>query len=236
MSRRPFARLVASLLACAVVAGVLVTSSVLSGAPAGAGTDEIQRARQRAQAAARAVSDAETELGAIESELVVLEGRTARAEQELAALADSIDEIVISRYTSVGEIPLLNEADINDGVKAEALSRYVSGDKLDAIDAFTEAKADLETASAALSVKREQQRASIDRLQNALASVQAELKRLEELEAKRRAEEERRRREAAAAAAAAERSQGASAPSASPSRPTPVVVSGGAMARLRFGK
>ena len=231
MSRRALSALLAVVLA---VAGMVVAPS------AGAQSSEVDKARARADAAARAVSDAETELGAIESEITVLEGRTARAEAALAELSDSIDEIVISRYMSADDIPLLNEADINDGVKAAALSRYVSGGKVDAIDAFTEAKADLDEASAELEAKRSQQAASIERLENALAQVQAELKRIEELERKRKAEEEARRQAAArAAAAAAARSQqqsssqaaAAPAPAAAAPAPTPApsVSSGGGM-------
>ena len=223
----------------AILGFVLAATAFAVAPPAGAGSTDVDRARQRAQAAAQAVSDAEAELGAVESEILVLEGRTERAEAALAALSGSIDEIVISRYTSSSELPLLNASDINDGVKAAALSKYVSGNKLDAIDAFTEAKEDLDAASAQLNAKREQQAASIDRLEQALADVQAELKRLEELEAQRRAEEEARRQaEARAAAAAAAQasaagsssrsSQTASAPAPAPS-PAPPVVSGGGM-------
>ncbi|WP_436796251.1 murein hydrolase activator EnvC family protein [Actinospongicola halichondriae] len=218
----------------AALLAVLIAVSGVSAAPsAGAGSSDVDRARQRADAAAQAVSDAEAELGGIESEIVVLEGRTQRAEAALAALSESIDEIVIARYTSAGEMPLLNAADINDGVKAAALSRYVSGGKIDAIDAFTEAKADLDAASAELETKRAQQADSIARLEKALAEVQAELKRLEALEAKRRAEEEARRQaEARAAAAAASRSSSPAAPRAATAvapSPAPAVVSGGGM-------
>ncbi|MDZ7674138.1 MAG: M23 family metallopeptidase [Acidimicrobiales bacterium] len=192
-------RLLALLVACVMVAG-----SAAFMAPAGAETPEIEAARQRAQEAAQAVSDAETELGAIEGEIVVLERRTARAEEELAELSESIDEIVISRYTSVGDVPLLSEANINDGVKAEALSRYVTGGKVDAIDAFEQAKAELDSASAELEAKRAEQAESIAALETALADVQAELERLEELEAKRKAEAEARRRREAEQAAQAE--------------------------------
>lgn len=224
----------------AVLGSVLLAGSFVVGpASAGADTSAIERARQRAEAAAQAVSEAEAELGAIEAELVALEARKARAEEELAALSGSIEEIVISRYMSAGDLPILSEADINDGVKADALSRYVSGGKFDAIDAFTEAKADLDAATAETEAKRAQQSASIERLESALASVQAELKKLEELEAKRRAEEEARRR--AAAAAAAQRrgsgssgsgssgSSGSSGVEAVASGPAPVLVSGGGM-------
>lgn len=212
---------------------VLVTlvSSVAVPA-AGAGTPAIEKARERAQKAVRAVSEAESELGAIESELAVLSKRAERAQATLGSLQGNIEEIVISRYTSLGDMPLVTEADINDGVKAEAFARFVSEGNLDSIDAYTAAKADLDSATAQLDAKRDQQNESIARLEKALADVQAELKKLEQLEAKRRAEEAARKaREEAArrAAAAASASASAAAPRAATAPAAPVVSSGGGM-------
>ena len=220
--------------------------------PAGAQTAEIERVRDAAQEAVRRVSDAESQLGSIERDLAALEAKATRAQEQLASLSGSMEELVVERYTSRGEMPLLTEADINDGVKAEALARFVSQGTFDTIDDFTAAKQELDEASTALAAKREQQRASIESLQTALADVQAELKRLEELEAKRRAEEEARRRAAEAEAArraAAEAASRASArtgaapsaarrtaaPAPSPARsapapaPAPQTSSGGGM-------
>ena len=241
-------RILVSLLVTVALAASLAVSS-----PAGAQTPEIERARAAAQDAVRRVSDAETELGSIERDLSALESKATRAQEHLASLSGSMEELVVERFTSRGEMPLLTEADINDGVKAEALARYVSQGTFDTIDDFTAAKEELDVASAALDAKRAQQRASIDSLRSALADVQAELKRLEELEAKRRAEEEARRRaaeaEAQRRAAAEARAQaqaarpGASAPAAgrtatpaaAPARsapapaPAPQTSSGGGM-------
>ncbi len=227
-----------------VLAALAATMAIPS--TAGAQTPEIERTRAAAEAAARRVSDAETELGAIEGELAALEAKTARAEEHLDSLSGSIEDLVVERYTSRGDMPLLTEANINDGVKAEALARFVSQGTFDSIDDFTEAKAELDEATSALAAKREQQRSSIDALETALADVQAQLKRLEELEAKRRAEEEARRRaeqaaaQRRAAAAAAETSsrdatasrtasapRTATAPRRAPAAPT--VSSGGGM-------
>jgi peptidoglycan LD-endopeptidase LytH len=188
-------RLLVSLVVTVALAASLAVSS-----PAGAQTPAIERARAQAQDAVRRVSDAESQLGSIERDLAALESKATRAEQHLASLSGSMEELVVQRYTARGEMPLLTEADINDGVKAEAFARYVSQGTFDTIDDFTAAKQELDEASAALDAKREQQRASIESLQTALADVQAELKRLEELEAKRRAEEEARRRAAEAEA------------------------------------
>jgi murein DD-endopeptidase MepM/ murein hydrolase activator NlpD len=188
-------RLLVSLVVTVALAASLAVSS-----PAGAETPAIERARAQAQDAVRRVSDAESQLGSIERDLATLESKATRAEQHLASLSGSMEELVVQRYTSRGEMPLLTEADINDGVKAEAFARYVSQGTFDTIDDFTAAKQELDEASAALDAKREQQRASIESLRTALADVQAELKRLEELEAKRRAEEEARRRAAEAEA------------------------------------
>lgn len=188
-------RFLAPLLVTLAVAASLAVPST-----AGAQTPAIERARAAAEDAVRRVSDAESALGAIERDLASLEAKATQAEERLAALSGSMEELVVERYTSSGDIPLLNTDDINEGVKAEALARYVSQGTFDTIDDFTEAKAELDEASTALAAKRQQQEASIESLRTALADVQAELKRLEELEAKRRAEEEARRRAAEAEA------------------------------------
>jgi len=199
---------------------------------AGAQTAEIERARAAAEEATRRVSDAESQLGALESELAELEAKTARAEERLASLSGSMEELVVERYTSRGDMPLLTTADINEGVKAEALARYVSQGTFDTIDDFTEAKAELDEASAALAAKREQQEAAIEDFREALADVQAELKRLEELEAKRRAAAAEAARRAAASASSANRAvrSAAAAPAtAAALAPAPTVSSGGGM-------
>jgi len=241
MLRRLLAPLLVPVLVAASVAASIATPS-----PAGAQTAEIERARAAAQEATRRVSDAEARLGAIEGELAALEAKAEKASARLASLSGSLEELVVERYTSRGDMPLLTATDINAGVKAEALSRYVSQGTFDTIDDFTEAKAELDEASARVAAAREQQQASIGQLRDALADVQAQLKRLEELEAKRRAEEEARRRAAAAeaqrraAAAAAAQRQGsgarpatrtaaATAAASAPAPAAPVVHRGGGM-------
>ena len=201
-------------IAFAALSLALALASVAVPRPLGAQTPEIERAQRRANEAAAAVSEAETRLGALESEIAVLEARTQRAQATLDELAGTVREIAVGQYTSVGDMPLLTEADINDGVKAEAFTRYLSRGALDTIDVYAAAKDDLDASSKELAAKRAQQAASLDQLEQALADVQAELRRLEELEAKRRAEEAARKaREAEAArqaAAAKAKAQGAS--------------------------
>lgn len=216
-------RLLAPLVVTLAVAASLAVPSA-----AGAQTADIARARAAAEDAVRRVSDAESALGAIERDIATLEAKATQAEQRLASLSGSMEELVVERYTSSGDMPLLTTEDINEGVKAEAFARYVSQGTFDTIDDFTEAKAELDEASAALAAKRQQQEASIESLRRALADVQAELKRLEELEAKRRAEEEARRRaaeaEAQRRAAAESQAQQRAAPA-----PAPATSSGGGM-------
>ncbi len=206
-------RLLLPLLVLASLAAVVAVPDT-----AGAGTTEIDRAKAAANRAAQRVSDAETELGRIEGELVVLTTRAQRAEERLASLRGSVQDLVIRRYISRGNMPVLTEANINDGVKAEALARIVSQGAFDSIDAFTEAKAELDEATTALAAKKNEQQASVQKLKAALADVQAELKRLQEIERKR--QEEARRKAAAKASAAGSSATRRSAPS---------LVSGGGM-------
>jgi len=163
-------RLLAPLTVLALAATALAATAVAP-ATAGAQTAEIERARQAAQDATRRVSAAEADLGAVESRLAELEGRTERAEARLASLSGSLEELVVERYTSRGDMPLLTATDINAGVKAEALARYVSQGTFDTIDDFTAAKAELDEATGQLAAAREQQQASIRQLRDALADV-----------------------------------------------------------------
>ena len=202
--------------------------------PAGAQTAEIERAQRRADQAAAAVSEAEERLGQLEGEIAVLETRTQRAQATLDELAATVRDIAVAQYTSVGDMPIITEADINDGVKAEAFTRYLSRGALDTIDVYAAAKADFEASSKALAEKKAQQAASLDQLEEALADVRAELQRLKELEAKRRAEEAARKAreaEAARAVAAASASGGSRTVQAAAyaAAPAPQVHSGGGM-------
>ena len=222
-----------------VLVGLL---SLVVARPVGAQTAEIERAQRRADQAAAAVSEAEERLGKLEGEIAVLETRTQRAQATLDELAASVRDIAVAQYTSVGDMPIITEADINDGVKAEAFTRYLSRGALDTIDVYAAAKADFEASSKALAEKRAQQAASLEQLEDALADVRAELQRLKELEAKRRAEEAARKareaeaaRRAAAAASASRKSSGGSssrtvqAAAASAAAPAPQTHSGGGM-------
>lgn len=176
-------------------------------APAEAQTDEIEDTRQRAAEAAQAVSDAETALGEMDSEIAQLEAQAGAAQRELDRLGSSVQQLVIGRYMSSGDMPMLTESNLNDGVKAQAYSRYIGQDNLDSIDQYLAAKAELDDASSALTAKRAEQEERIEDLESAVADVQAELERLEELERQRQVELERQRQaeaERAAAAAAAQ--------------------------------
>lgn len=182
--------------------------------PVGAQTDEIDRAQARAERAAQAVSDAETALGGLDREIATLEADTAAAQAVVDSLSTSIQELVVAQYMRSGDVPLLTSDNLNDGVKAEAFTRYVGNDKSDAIDRYNAAHQDLEAASAALATKREEQASSIANLQDALSEVQAELKNLQALEAKRQAEAAE-----AARVAARQAAEAAAASAAAPSRP-----------------
>ena len=223
--RRP--RTIVLVVLATLVAGI-VPGPLAPGASAQ--TDDIADAQRRADEAAQAVSDAETRLGEIDGEIAVLESRAENAARELDELDDDIQEIVIARYTSPGGMPLLSEADINDGVKAEAYSRFVGQGKLDAVDQFLAAKAEVEDASAELSAARSAQTNAIADLEGALADVQDELATLQELERQRQEEAARRQAEEQAAAEAAEAAAANSAAaddSASAAPATTAASSGG---------
>lgn len=224
----------------AIAPGLPPSLEAATGArPAGAQTPEIEAAQRRADEASQAVSDAESELGVLEQEIVALEAKSQRTTAELEALQSSVQELVVERYMNASDLPLLVADDLNEGLKAEAMTRAVGKGKLDDVDRYAELKADIEADQAALRSRKDAQTAALDRLERALDDVQSELATLQRLEQERREREERERiaAEEAAAKAAAERAAAANrpvttqAPTRSEPRDTdqPQIVSGGGM-------
>jgi murein DD-endopeptidase MepM/ murein hydrolase activator NlpD len=213
---------------------VLATSLVVAMAPADAQDPELGRARERANAAAEAFHDAESELGALEIQAAEQEHRLAQAEAAVAELRDATLAAAVDAYVGAASDPsaqLMLGADINRQVQAEALARLVTQGNADVLDQFRAQVEDAEAARAALDATVAQQEQAIEELRQRRQDLDAELARLEEVERQRLAAEEAARRAAAEeaarqAAAASRRTASGSAPSRSaPS--TPIVVGSG---------
>ena len=201
--RRTRALMIAVALGAAGVTGVP--------GPAASQTPDLEAARERANAVAAEYGDAESRVGELEQQIGDLRARSDEAAAAVDALRDGVREVAVASYVtgSHDAAPLLGTADINDGVRMRTLSRFMAGGDLDDIDRFRAALEDADTAGAELDDALDEQRDAVEELRDRRADLDAELDRLEEVEAQRQAEERRRqeeeaRREAAAAAAAAE--------------------------------
>lgn len=208
--------------------GVTVLLGLLAVAP-GAGADDLESARRRANQAAAELAEAETVLGELEAEIRSLESRAAEAQATLDALRVAVQSVVVQRFINDDATRYtFTDPDLNTQARAEALSKYATQGNQDAIDEFTAAAEDLDVATAALAEKRSAQESAIEQLEERRADLEREFERLEALERERQ-EAERKRRAAAAqaeaSAAAGTSGRSASAPTTSSSAPSGPVFS-----------
>jgi murein DD-endopeptidase MepM/ murein hydrolase activator NlpD len=164
-----------------LLGGILVTSRA-------AGADDLSSARAAANKAAAELGRAESTLGKLDGEINDLEARHADAQQRLDSLKVAAREVAIRRFinadaTQVAEL----DPDINNQARAEALSRYATQGNQDAIDAYSAAGEDLAVAERGLARKRDSQRSAVAVLDRKRAALNKELKRLEQLDANKKA-------------------------------------------------
>ncbi len=201
-----------------VLAASLVLAT-LGGLPGRAQADDLASARRRANAAAQAFAEAETELGRLDQQVRDLQSRRDRVRGELDHLESVVRDTVVQQFVTGGgetaKMASFATDDLTEQVRAEALGRYATVGNAEAIDRYLALGEDLAVASEALTARQADQRAALRRLDERRRAVTAELARLEELERVRRAEEARRRAaaEAAARSAATRRTPTRSAPS-----------------------
>lgn len=196
----------------AVVLVGLPGLAVLSGLPVPAGlamrkaaaqeTPGLSDARARARAATQQISDLQAELAGLEDDVTQLEADRADAEARMEDLRSRVREVAVRRYTEVGQQQIfIPGADINEQQRGEALANIVNQTDTDAIDEYRATRDRLERTSAALGDKQSKQQARLEDLQKSRVALDAELSRLEALEATR-VEAERRAAEDAARQAA----------------------------------
>ena len=214
--------------------------------PAEQAAAEIQEARDRADAAAQALFDTESEIDRLSIDVGEAQERLDEVEALAATMRSGLEEAALRRFIGAGgnELPLLEAiSDANDALAADVLSAvatesvYLDIDEYDAVALdVADARADLERqqAAAADAAQRyadlieqteqeiirlgeiEEQRLADEAVQRALAEQQ-----------RQRVEQERRESEAVAAAAAAEAERAAAQAAAASSggaSPTPAQV------------
>jgi murein DD-endopeptidase MepM/ murein hydrolase activator NlpD len=210
------------------LAAIFAAGALVAAAPDARGdAADLAEARERANRAAGAYADAESEVGALESQVAEQQARSDQAEATLAALRSTMQETAVAAYIGEASEPpagFIADADINDSVQSAALARLVTQGSADTVDEFRAVREDAEAARTALDATLAQQRDALEELRERRAELDAELARLEAEEAARRAAEE-----AAARAAAARNNSGSSSSgggSSSRSAPSTPIATG----------
>jgi murein DD-endopeptidase MepM/ murein hydrolase activator NlpD len=234
-ARRTFAS-VAVVLAVAVGAGTLPLTVANAQDPAAVrAAQEIQAARDRANAAAQAMFDAESRLDTLEVDIVAAEKELAAVEAEANSMRSSLAQDAQRSFVNSGtSIPLLIDLDeANAGITADkqaSVARGAASVELDDFDAVMKdvnaQRADLERQREATTQAREQfedlkaaaesevvKLAEIEQQRLADVAVQRELERQRQAELDRQAAADRQLAASNAASAAARGATAAVAPS-----------------------
>ncbi len=227
-SRRSIRCLIITLLGASVIVTPMNARAEHSGEAAERAAREILDARDRANAAAQAMFDAESRLDGLTIELAAAEGDLLVFEAEVSELRASLAESAVRQYTGAGTRPLMLFQDIGVGTDQSAARVYAgaaTGSELVQADDYDEAIRELDEARQALEQQRndtvearetwtalkataenevlELQQIEQERLAD--AEVQHELERQRQERAEQaRLEREESERQAAADAAAAE--------------------------------
>jgi peptidoglycan LD-endopeptidase LytH len=191
----------------AVVLAVLLGG--LAGPAASEGTPGLADARSRANDLAKRVHQLEAAIGELDGEIRELEDERTAAEAELQRLRGKIRELAIEQYMEAEpDVLTMPGSDLNEQGQALALAEIVGQSDRDSVDRYRATRAALERATRDLDGKQADQQEQLDRIKDERRKLDAELARLEALEAERveaerRAAEERARRERDEAAEAA---------------------------------
>jgi len=224
-------------LAVAVGVGSLPLSVANAQDPAAVrAAQEIQAARDRANAAAQAMFDAESRLDTLEVEIVAAEKELAAVEAQANSMRSSLQQDAQRSFVNSGtSIPLLIDLDdANAGITADRQAAVARGAASVELDDFDAVMKDVKAQRAALERQQEATTQARQQFEDLKAAAEAEVVKLAEIEKQRLAdvavqrELERQRQAELAQQAAAARQLAASTPAAAPSAaPAAVAPSSG---------
>jgi murein DD-endopeptidase MepM/ murein hydrolase activator NlpD len=229
MSRRPAHR--APLLRSSMVAGLLVVSGLVatpastlaspmdsSDAAAEQAAAEIQAARDRANAAADAMFDAESALDTLTLDEQATALEVAELEAKASQLQVDVQEVAVQRFISGRPgIPLLGGLDgPTEQAQVDVLLSIITDTSQVSLDEYAAVADDLQDKRRQLAKAKERTAKAIEDYAALKVKAEAEVKKLQEIEAKRLADEKVRKileaqraaQQAAAAAAARAGSSG----------------------------
>jgi murein DD-endopeptidase MepM/ murein hydrolase activator NlpD len=230
--RRTFAS-VAVVLAVAVGAGTLPLTVANAQDPAAVrAAQEIQAARDRANAAAQAMFDAESRLDTLEVEIVAAEKELAAVEAQANSMRSSLQQDAQRSFVNSGtSIPLLIDLDeANAGITADRQASVARGAASIELDDFDAVMKDVNAQRADLERQREATTQAREQFEDLKANAEAEVVKLAEIEKQRLAdvavqrELERQRQAELARQDAAARQLAASNAAAASNAPTAAVA------------
>jgi murein DD-endopeptidase MepM/ murein hydrolase activator NlpD len=232
-ARRTFAS-VAMVLAVAVGAGTLPLTVANAQDPAAVrAAQEIQAARDRANAAAQAMFDAESRLDTLEVEIVAAEKELAAVEAQANSMRSSLQQDAQRSFVNSGtSIPLLIDLDeANAGITADKQASVARGAASVELDDFDAVMKDVRAQRADLERQREATTQAREQFEDLKAAAEAEVVKLAEIEKQRLADvavqrelERQRQAELARQAAAARQLATSNASAAAPSGATAAVA------------
>ncbi|MGK0274980.1 MAG: murein DD-endopeptidase MepM/ murein hydrolase activator NlpD [Ilumatobacter sp.] len=180
---------------------------------------EIQAARDRANAAAQAMFDAESAIDTLTIEIAQTEAELAAVEQEANEMQTSLEASAIRRFTQSGGSSFLLLGDLSDATNkltADVLAAVTIETANVELDDFAAVVVDVEATRAKLEQQKAQQTAAQQNFTQLEQQAEAQIVQLQEVESQRviddaiehelqRQREERARQDAAAAKTAADR-------------------------------
>ena len=184
-----------------VVAALAVALAVAAAAvvPAEASQAELDRARRRANAAAADLADAQTRLAELEQEISSLEAQRSTNQDKLTGLQSAVKDFAIQQFLhgARGDAVIELPGDVAESARAETLARIVTAGSRDAVDAYQATAEDLALVNERLRGARSEADENVVALRKRITAANAELKKLERLEAERIARERAQRERAA---------------------------------------
>ena len=228
MSRRPtiartrISRVAAVLLAAATIGASSTVNAQSSEAPAERAAREIQNALDRANAAAQAMFDKESEVDQLELDIAETEKQLAAVEARANEMRDGLEAQAVRQFVGAGgpDFPLFIDLDeTNDVLTADVLASVAANTVVADLDEFDAVMSDVEETREELALRQDEAEAAVTAFAALQATAEEEVVLLGEIEEQRlideavqqelerqqriRDEQERREREASAAAAAA---------------------------------
>jgi murein DD-endopeptidase MepM/ murein hydrolase activator NlpD len=210
-------RVTAALVAIATVAAALggVADAQDSDSAAERAAREIQAARDRANAAAQAMFDAESRIDQLAVEIETTNAELATLESEVAALRSDLEAMAVRKFVSsgVGQNPLLAGVEgANDAAAADVLFAVATDSSAVTLDEFDEVGRELSETREQLEDQQQEARDATEEYEELRQRAEEEIVLLQEIEEQRLHDvavqkalaEQRRQREAEIAAAAAE--------------------------------